>query len=528
MVLVRLPALGVERRIDLFMVMEILHSREDRGRIMNIEINYSEYMRAIIKSFTIQMDSIDTLSLNEDKVIEISSDKETKEALKKVIETITKSTKEVLPPIRLQYKIPNASAKQPFISKLTVVNPKISSNDELIIEQIDGLDDIGGDIIWNVDTQELIGTPQNAGDFILTVRGVLKLAKGYSRRVKSYMRFMVIPDPRSLWKDIQPDLTKPYPKPNEASSYLISKDKSRLIYTSKRGRSHAHIGTFRDDDGKIKTDMDSGWSVLAVADGAGSCSLSRRGSEIVVDESVNILLKYLSGKNGQMLESSYLKNREESSSKLRDKINRGVQGTIISAIHHAMVEVHKESKKIQVPLKEFSTTLLLVGHKHTPKGHLIISFWVGDGALAIYKKGDEVRLLGEPDSGEFAGQTRFLDSNIFKSSERLSKRIHISLVEDFTSLILATDGVSDPFFESDDALKETKVWDDFWNRISDKLKDDDLGLNTAKLLGWLDFWSKGNHDDRSIALLLPSKEIIEEIGDEDESIGDDNGTGEGS
>jgi serine/threonine protein phosphatase PrpC len=498
------------------MEMEILQFREDRDRIMENQINYNRYMKDIVKSFTHQMDSIDSLSLNDSVITEISSDQETQKALDRVIEIIIDRSRDILPPMKLQCKIPNASVKQPLVLSFTIVNPDISSKDELILEEVDGLNAIGG-VKWNVDSQELIGTPEKYGDFTLTIKGVLKFAKGYSRRIESYPRFTVIPDPRSLWKDIEPDPTKPYPKSNEDYDYLETKNRTRLLYASKRGRSHAHIGSFRDDDGKIKTDNDSGWSVLAVGDGAGSCSLSRRGSEIVVDTTVNILLKYLSGKNGKMLEESFLENIENPSKQLIEKINEGINGTIVSSVHNGILKIHEEAKGIQSPIKDFSTTLLLLAHKQTPKGHLIISFWVGDGALVIYNRGEKVKLLGTPDSGEFAGQTRFLDSTVYNSSKEINRRFHILLVEDFTSLILATDGVTDPFFESDNALMDIEKWDDFWQEhIANKIEENNLGLASAQLLTWLDFWSKGNHDDRSIALLLPPIEPKKSIAIEGE------------
>ncbi|WP_350586832.1 protein phosphatase 2C domain-containing protein, partial [Pseudoalteromonas sp. RB2-MNA-CIBAN-0110] len=65
-------------------------------------------------------------------------------------------------------------------------------------------------------------------------------------------------------------------------------------------------------------------------------------------------------------------------------------------------------------VKDFSTTLILAAHKKVEEGYLVISFWIGDGGIAIYDKNKKVVLMGEPDSGEFAGQTRFLDNKIFE------------------------------------------------------------------------------------------------------------------
>ena len=61
-----------------------------------------------------------------------------------------------------------------------------------------------------------------------------------------------------------------------------------------------------------------------------------------------------------------------------------------------------------------------------------------------------------------------------------------------------TDGVSDAFFDSDNALKSHQVWRDLWQNLQkNQALDDDKNM-----LEWLDFWSRGNHDDRTLVLIL--------------------------
>lgn len=61
-----------------------------------------------------------------------------------------------------------------------------------------------------------------------------------------------------------------------SSSFLDKK----IVVASKRGRSHANVGSFRDDDFAFKNINETGWSVVVVSDGAGSASLSRQGSKL--------------------------------------------------------------------------------------------------------------------------------------------------------------------------------------------------------------------------------------------------------
>ena len=89
-------------------------------------------------------------------------------------------------------------------------------------------------------------------------------------------------------------------------------------------------------------------------------------------------------------------------------------------------------------------------------------------------------------------------------------RLRFSIEDDFTALMLMTDGVSDPMFETDNNLNSTAKWDEFWNMLHEGFQDDEIpGVDLSddneeskyQLLRWLDFWSPGNHDDRTIAIL---------------------------
>ena len=147
-----------------------------------------------------------------------------------------------------------------------------------------------------------------------------------------------------------------------------------------------------------------------------------------------------------------------------------------------------------------TTTLLLAVCRKFSFGWFIASFGVGDGAIAIYdKNSDGIKLLNEPDGGEYAGQTRFLTmDSIFRDKTR----IKMSIVPDFTALMLMTDGISDPFFETDANLAKKEKWDALWTDLSSSVEfSDDNEQSQYQLLNWLDFWSPGNHDDRTLAIL---------------------------
>ncbi len=124
---------------------------------------------------------------------------------------------------------------------------------------------------------------------------------------------LVNADPKSLWKNIEPSDELPYPKPHTATAQLNG-DGYKIIAASRRGRSHAHEGTFRDDDFSIKI-TDSGWDILIVADGAGSAKFSREGSRLACSTAS----KYLEEKIVQLLGAEFLILLEDGNLEKRQK-----------------------------------------------------------------------------------------------------------------------------------------------------------------------------------------------------------------
>jgi hypothetical protein len=178
--------------------------------------------------------------------------------------------------------------------------------------------------------------------------------------------------------------------------------------------------------------------------------------------------------------------------------------TVGYAAYHAVRAITEEIKAHESLIstyKDFSSTALISACKRYPFGTLCVTYWVGDGAAAIYSKTKGVTLLGEVDSGEYSGQTRFLDNNEV-SQEAILRRTRFELVDDVTAFIMMTDGVSDPKFETDSKLARASVWDKFWSDLDSSvgLTNNDEG-KAQKLLSWLDFWSAGNHDDRTITII---------------------------
>ncbi len=361
----------------------------------------------------------------------------------------------------------------------------------------------------------LVGHPLTAGDFTLSL-----LYDTVEGEPKSELKIPIAfnPNPRDLWRDLPTDKDIPYYKEDSATEYIMveaGKDglaKKDIVAASHRGRSHAQEGKARDDHFKVFHCNESDWYIMAVADGAGSAKYSRKGSEVacnsVVDHCKGLLVDNQAFENAIMEYSSDRGSKEK-----RTDVTRHV----IDIIYKGAMKAHEAVKRVaqaneEGKLKDFATTLMFSICKRYDFGWFIASFWVGDGAMCLFdEKNKTAKLLGTPDEGEFSGQTRFLTMpEIFRDPEVVSKRLRMTIVPDFTALFLMTDGISDPMFETEKNLNEYEKWEEFYNKLKNGFPEDGIGgvdltddneASKEKLLRWLDFWSPGNHDDRTIAIL---------------------------
>ena len=411
----------------------------------------------------------------------------------------------------LEITIPNATVGEEYKAEISIPHSVAQ------VTHAGGLEDCGLTITpLEAGRYGISGIPSKDGQFNIHVEyrydGWVEGRPLLERNVPLFIN----PDPRSLWKNIPTDPNIEYYQVDQECDYVkvLEKDgkpQKDIVVASQRGRSHAHEGKPRDDHYRAKYIDQSGWYVMAVADGAGSAEYSRKGSTIACDTAVahcesffedttNVanLEEYITAYAGT--EGTSRQDEQEYRKLLGDEIYKLVGNAALKA-HRAIAE---EAVQKNVDIKKYSTTLLLAVCKQFDFGWFVGSFWVGDGAMAIYDKDRHyVRLLGTPDGGEYAGQTRFLTMpEIFRDGASFYSRLRFSIEKGFTALMLMTDGVSDPMFETDANLQRIEKWDAFWDNLTQSVElTDDNEQSKDQLLAWLDFWSKGNHDDRTIAIL---------------------------
>lgn len=392
--------------------------------------------------------------------------------------------------------IPNANAKTDYFFQFNFSNfPNIK------IKEIRNLEAFG--LSFDNETLILSGKPLLATQTDLQMVFYNEKSDTQSEEIK-IIHFVVNADPKDLWKNIPSSKDIKYWKEDDNAYFDNFLDK-KIVIASRRGRSHAHEGTTRDDH-FFTQKLSDNWEIIAVADGAGSAKFARKGSELAC---IKICEKFnnetiLSNLNALLLEF-YKENKQEVE----------IKSKIFNILYREVLSLHNDLREFatqeEILLKDLNTTLIFALMKKFDFGYVILSFGVGDCPICIVNKGvSEVKLLNKLDVGEYGGGTRFITMpEIFtnEGSFPISQRFGIHKFQDFSKLFLMTDGIYDPKFIVENKLEDLDAWKNFLSDLNGENEDiakvDFTNETEVKfqLLKWMDFWSKGNHDDRTLAII---------------------------
>ncbi len=347
-------------------------------------------------------------------------------------------------------------------------------------------------------TGAISGVPTRAFDKELSLDYVPSLS---ASSITAKVTLLINPDPLSLWKDLPPPADAPYQKPVLAHSEERL-GPYRIVAASRRGRSHANKSEFRDDDYAIGYAEETGWLVIVVADGAGSAIYSRRGSQIACDVAKTRLLTVLNSAQHNQAEALYLQHRDWQHPEVKKALRQCLYEAALLAHHKLRAEVAQPTETLAPPptLRNYDTTLILLVMKKTGEGCIAATFSIGDGGAGILPHVGEGIPLTKADSGEHAGQTIFLtfDSTVANSEANLESRFHSAHTQEFAGALAMTDGITDPKFPSDAAFADPAQWAALWTELQPAL------TSSQALLDWMNFFSPGNHDDRTLVAVLPS------------------------
>lgn len=409
----------------------------------------------------------------------------------------------------------NASAKKEYTYSFD-----LTDYPNIIIREIKNLDLAG--LAFDPETATVYGTPLIANSIELHLSFYNKNDENQSEDIK-VVPFFINADPKDLWNDIPSDKNLRYAK-EDMDSFVGGFIDKKIVIASVRGRSHAHEGLFRDDHFCNKILFD-GWNIVAVADGAGSAKYARQGSRIATENIVEFFNNETLLLELNSLIHSYFSNAGLSDDDVLgsnsdfdttdDILENGkikAKSSIINILYKAVRKLHtllgEYAKEEAVLIKDLNTTLIFTLIKKFEFGYVVLSFGVGDCPINVIAKDfEEVKLLNMLDVGEFGGGTRFITMPEIFNNPSMSSRFSINRFQDFSKIILMTDGIYDPKFITENKLEDINTWKSFIDDLNgmneDQLKvdfDNDANIGND-LLKWMNFWSKGNHDDRTLAII---------------------------
>jgi hypothetical protein len=258
---------------------------------------------------------------------------------------------------------------------------------------------------------------------------------------------------------------KPIPKddPDPHSEFDVcdreTTDGSLIVGARVRGKKHKHDGTNCDD--WFAVELAGPWSIIAVADGAGSYRFSRVGARAACEKAVTVLAGSLGGITPQNRRSlAGIDERNEAGAFL-DKELCGLQNQLYNAVQLAHYAVQEElqarrnsaahERIVGRPLKveDFAATLLLAAHARLRVGDteqsLVLACQIGDGNIVAMDAQAGAHALSLPDSGGFSGETDFLTSRKQIEQSNVAKKT-FAWIGPLRALLVMTDGVGDDYF----------------------------------------------------------------------------------
>jgi len=272
--------------------------------------------------------------------------------------------------------------------------------------------------------------------------------------------------------------------------HLAAKNDWHLIGASRRGKMHEHNGSFREDAFALAA-TENDWHIMVVADGGGSCSLSRVGSNVAANTSVNVM------KDEVIRAEDFTKWSEA-------EIIQFCEKTLQKGMEKAWFALEQESIDRKIDFKEFGTTFLALMHYCGDDKHIVGVLQVGDGIVAAQYADKKIAVLADPDIGQSASVTLFLTS---KRWETWLDRVKVQALPAAPRLLAAMcDGVSDDFIPYN-----TVLWQLFGALEQQVIKQpnpEEILLNKV-----LTYPKKGSFDDRTLTLIyhLESDQTTEPI-----------------
>ncbi|NLP17960.1 MAG: ArsR family transcriptional regulator [Firmicutes bacterium] len=179
------------------------------------------------------------------------------------------------------------------------------------------------------------------------------------------------------------------------------------------GRSHSQSSTPCQD--KTKACTINAVKIIALADGAGSQPLSHFGAAVVTDS----ICQYLAQHFDRLL---------------GDPDGKQAKKDILA---HLLGRLRVKSEKLSCNIRELASTLLAVA----VKGNMFLMLHIGDGVIGCLKN-KELKVVSDPENGEFANTTSFVTSREAIYVMKLFK----GSTTDIAGFVLMSDGTAESLY----------------------------------------------------------------------------------
>lgn len=312
----------------------------------------------------------------------------------------------------------------------------------------------------------VVGVPTQAGDFLFVD---INTSTTYS--------LTIIQDPRLLWKEIEPKDTA-YAKPHRVHSIEDTED-SVIFGVSIRGRQHAHKGFYREDDYAAANNQNT--IALCVADGLGSAAYSRLGSAIVTDLVTGLL--------NEWEPPEYFGD---------DRVTAESVISFVNKIEQAMLK-NLAAENVDIAHAKTTFSLCLIDQCDDNISH-VSTYSSGDSVIALIGD-DEVSLLSNVHSGEFAGATKYFGQFPLDINDVYTGY----LTENSIGVVLMTDGISDSQFDSEYDLTQRGSWESLLSKLRVAVEHQRKDTDTNALSQLIDTYESSHHDDRTLVGIISQR-----------------------
>jgi len=191
----------------------------------------------------------------------------------------------------------------------------------------------------------------------------------------------------------------------------------KMAHAAVQGRGHKLKNSPCQD--KTYTLTKNGVSVIALADGAGSCKHSDVGATIVVETVCKVIAaRFDIIYNTPTISREYL-------------------------VNYIQLALYRKAEEISAKFKDLSATFLFAA----VKGEQFLAGHIGDGVIGCLATDGRLEVISKPENGEFANETYFVTSSqaIFRF------RGYRGTINQKKGFILMSDGAGDSLYDVQNA-----------------------------------------------------------------------------